>query len=230
MRCRLRVAPPEEQHLRMLGHVAIKVGGRHHLPHRLAAPHVLGPPVLALPAVQVAHLDGVAAEKGEKPVGAAVTGAEMLGLAVHVRLGEHGFGTVRRAHSLQLGSHQLRRLVPRDAHVAALAPVLRVPFAVRIPIDPLERIADSILRIDALLVGEPDRPHRRPHRRLERLALRLELPGVEVLRVVAHVVVKGPDPRDPAVLHVDERGRTGVAPTDEAGASDDLLIRPPSHL
>ena len=121
--------PQKSRRSACLGDVGVEVGRRHHLAHRLAAPHMFGAPVLAFPAVQVAHLDGVAAQERQEPVGAAVAGAQVLGLAVHVGLGEHRFGPVRRADPLQLGGHQLGRLVPGDAHVLARAAVLGVAAA-----------------------------------------------------------------------------------------------------
>ena len=192
MRRRLRVAAPEEQQLRVLGDVGIEVGGRHHLAHRLAAPDVLGAPVLAFPAVQVAHLDGVAAQQRQQPVGAAVAGAEVLALAVHVGLGEHRLGAVGRADPLQLGGHQLGGLVPGDAHVLARAAVLGVAAAraggawgaVRVPVDALERVAHPVLGVDPLLVGLADGADDAAHGGLEGLAPGLHLPDVEVLLVV----------------------------------------------
>ena len=238
VRSGLRVAAPEQQQLAVLGDVGVEVGGRHHLPHRLAAPHVLGAPVLAFPAVQVAHLDGVAAQQREQAVGAAVAGAEVLGLAVHVGLGEHGLGPVGLLHAPQLGRHQLGGLVPGDAHVLARAPVLGVAPAgadgprrpSRVPVHALERIAHPVLGVDPLLVGLADGAQRGAQGRIERLSLRLHLPGVEVLLVVLRLVVEGPDPRDPAVLDVHEGGGTGISRSDEARAPDDLLVRSDVHV
>ena len=77
MGCRLRVAAPEEEEISVLGDVGIEVGRRHHLAHGLAAPDMLGAPVLPFPAVEIPHLDGIAAQEGEEAVRAAVAGAEV---------------------------------------------------------------------------------------------------------------------------------------------------------
>jgi hypothetical protein len=67
-----------------------------------------------------------------------------LALTMPVALHQDGQRPVGVADALDLVGHQLRRLVPRNAHVLALAPVLRVPLAFGIPVDPPEGVLDPV--------------------------------------------------------------------------------------
>ena len=199
---RLGVAAPDDDHVAVLADVLHDVVGRAHHPDEALAPDVLGPPVPALPAVRVADLLGEAAHLVEEQRGAAVRGVDHLALAVAVGLHEDGQGAVLLVDPADLGGDQVGRLVPADAHELALAAVLRVPLAVGVPVDPLERVLDPVGRVGPLLVGEAPRRRDGLHQRLERLAVLLDLPGVEGLGVVLRVPVQRPDPDDLAVLDV----------------------------
>ena len=60
---------------------------------------------------------------------AAVAGAEVLALAVHVGLRKHRFGPIGRAYPLELRGHDLGSLIPTDALVLARTAVLGVAAA-----------------------------------------------------------------------------------------------------
>ena len=196
------VAPPEQQEVTVPGDVRIDVGGVRHQSERLAAPEVLGPPVPALPAVRVAHLQRAAAQELQELDLAAVRPVHHLGLAVSVGLGEHGRRSVGVDDPLQLTDDDVQRLVPGDPDVAALAAVLRVALSVGVPVDPLQRIRDPVRRVDALLVAQAERIDGRLERDLEGLAAGLDLPGAELLRPVLPVIGQRTDADDPVALHV----------------------------
>jgi len=154
----------------------------------------------------------------------------MLGLAVHVGLGEHRLRAVGGADTSELRSHQLGGLVPRDPYVLALAPVLGIAATgaggagstVGIPVNALQGVTHAVSGVNAPFVGKAYGAQGWTQRRFERLALSLQFPRVEVLGVVAHVVVKGADAGDAAFFDIDEGGRTGIPVADQAGAPDDL--------
>ena len=96
------------------------------------------------------------------------------------------------------------RLVPADAHVLALAPVLRVPLPLGIPVHPLQRVLDAVRRVDPLLVGDLIGRQAGPLSGVLYL-----MPSLfssywpELFFGVPLGVVMRPDANDLAVLHVD---------------------------
>ena len=189
--------------------------GRHHALEPMA-PHVLGAPVPALPAVGLADLEGEAAHLVEQAGAVAVWRVDGLALAVAVALDQDRRRAVLLVDPGDLLGDDVRRLVPGDADVLALAAVLRVPLAVGIPVDALERVLDAVGGVGALLVGGHVRRGARPHARFQRLAVALELPGAEACAVVLPVEVERPDAHDLAVLDVDH---------DLAGAAEETALR-----
>jgi hypothetical protein len=131
-------------------------------------------------------------------------------LAMAVALHQDSQGTVCLADAFDLVGYQLGRFVPGYAHVFAFPPVPGVPFTLRVPVDPPERIFDSIRRVGSLLVSKAPGRRRRLVQRLEGLAVLLDLPGVEFLRVVLPVPVERPDPDDFTAFDVDAAGNGAV--------------------
>ena len=131
----LLVAAPEEQQLAVLGHVVEQVALLA-LADRLAAPEVLAAPPPAFPAVGLTDLEGVAAPQRQQLAAGAVAGLHHLVLAVLVALVEKGRRAVLLFDAVHLADDGVERLVPGDAHVLALAAVLRVALAVRDPSRP----------------------------------------------------------------------------------------------
>ena len=218
----LRVAAPEEQKVGVLGDVRVEVGLRRHLADGLAAPDVLRAPEPALPRVHVAHLQGVAAHEREQPVRAAVARGDVLALAVHIGLAEHGLGAVGRLHAQELLCDDLRRLVPADADVFRLAAVFRMALAVRIPVHALQGVFHAVGRVHARLVAEAERRDRHAVGRLKCFAAGLYFPRVAVrLRVFLVVEIRA-DPRDPPVGGVHLTGRAALRP--HKGERDDVLL------
>ena len=189
--------------------------GRHHALEPLP-PHVLGAPVPALPAVGLADLQGEAAHLVEQAGAVAVRRMDGLAFAVAVALDEDRRWAVLLVDAGDLAGDDVRRLVPRDAHVLALAAVLRVPLAVGVPVHAFERVLDAVGGVRALLVGGHIGSRARPHARLQDLAVALDLPGTEALAVVLPVEIEGPDAHDLAVLDVDH---------DLAGATQEAALR-----
>ena len=163
----LGVAAPDQHHVAVLGDVLHHVvGGGHHADEALA-PHVLGAPVPAFPAVRVPDLLGEAAHLVEEQGGAAVGSVDHLALAVAVALHQDGQRSVFLVHALDLGGDEVGRLVPGDPHELALAPVLGVALAVGIPVHPLEGVLDPVGRVGPLLVGQAPGSRDRLPERLE---------------------------------------------------------------
>ena len=201
----LLVAAPEQQQLAVLGHVVEQVALLA-LAYRFAAPEVLAAPPPAFPAVGLADLQGVAAPQRQQLAAGAVAGLHHLVLAVLVALIEKGGRAVLLLDAVHLADDGVQRLVPGDAHVLALAPVLRVALAVGVPVDPLHGIADAGRRVDPLLVGDGVRRDEGLHAGLEGAAPHFHLPRVHVLLgVVLPVVVHRTDAHDLAVLDVHHR-------------------------
>ena len=214
----LRVAPPEQEHVAVLGDVGVEVGGGH-LTHRLAPPHVLGPPVPPLPGVHVAHLEGVPPHEGQQPVGTAVAGGHPLALAVHVALAQHRLRTVGLLHPLELIGTDLGGLVPGDAHILALAPVLGVSLPLGVPVHPLEGVLHPVGGVHPALVPQPQGGDGHPVRGGEGLAPGLDLPGIAVDVGIRLVVGIGSDAGDTVLVGVHQAGppalRTHQAVTDQ---------------
>src|SRR6187455_1248186 len=51
-------------------------------------------------------------------------------------------------HALELVGNDIERLLPTDAFVSGLAAILRIPFTIRIEVNPFHRIEQSIFRVD----------------------------------------------------------------------------------
>ncbi len=123
---RFLVATPLEHHTAVLGDVLDEVGGRGHHALEALTPDVLGAPVPAFPAVRVADLLGEAAHHVEQAGLMTVGGVDSLVLAVSVTLGEDGERAVLLVDPGDLRGDDVDRFVPGEAHVLALATVLRV--------------------------------------------------------------------------------------------------------
>ncbi len=187
----LGVASPEEDAVAVLGHIPHDVGHRDHLPQVLATPDVLGSPVPAFPAVGVARLQGVAAEQAQQAPVTAVGGVHRLGLRMPVGLRQDGLHAVLLIDTLDLSDHDVEGFIPGDALVLADAAILgvaptrarRARGAVRVPVDPLERIEHPVRRVDPVLVAQGEGRDQGVHGGRELLPSRLQLPGLD-LRVL----------------------------------------------
>jgi len=115
------------------------------------------PQTCLAPQYQPSQLSGV-----RKLVGAAAGELEELELdavgcvhdlrfCVPVALGEDGVGAVLLLDAGDLARDELRRLFPGDPLELAQTSVLGVTFAVRVPVDPLERVLDAVRRVDRFL-------------------------------------------------------------------------------
>ncbi len=200
------------------------VVGSHHADVALT-PHVLRAPVPAFPAVGVADLLREAAHLVEQQRGAAVRRMHHLALTMAVLLNEDGQRTVRVADACNLVGDDLRSLLPGDAHELALAAILRVALALRIPVDPLQRELDPVRRIGALFVGQTPGSRDRLEERLERLAVLLHLPWVRKLLGVLLIPMERPDPDDLAVPDIDVAGTCSEDATAQSKGLQDRLIR-----
>ena len=218
----LEVAAPVQHRVAVLADVLVQVLLVHLHADRVHAPHVLGPPVPALPAVGLARLQRVAAAQVQHHGLAAVRGVDHLGLAVPVGLAQDGQGAVLVVDALDLGGNEGGGLVPRDALVLGHAAVARVALPLRVPVHALHRVQHAVLRIDALLVAQGQRREQRLVAGLEHLAARLDAPGPALLHARDVVVVQRADAQHLAVLHVDAC-RVGAAR--ERGPRDAAIDR-----
>ena len=127
---RLRIVAGEDHHLGMLEHIVpdrILIGLAQGI---IEAPDVLGAPVIAFPAVGVAHLLGppspakVFADHVEEIVPPEVQGLQISALAVTVGLHQNGLHrAVFLANALELIDDDVERLIPTDPRIAAAAPL-----------------------------------------------------------------------------------------------------------
>ncbi len=231
----LGVAAPHHHHVAVLDDVVHDVVGRVHHADQPFAPDVPGAPVPAFPAVRVAHLLGETAHLVEEQGGAAVRGMDELAFPVAVALYQDGEGAVLLVDAPDLAGDEVGGFVPGDAHVLALAPVLRIASpgaggigsALRVPVHALERVLHPVGRVGTLLVRQAPRRRRRLEERLQGLAVLLDLPGFELGGVVLGVPVQRPDADDAAVLDVHRTGHCTVDTPAQTERLEDRLLRPP---
>ncbi len=126
-----------------------------------------------------------------------------LGLAVTVTVGEDAARPVLLVDPPDLVGDDVGRLVPTDAHVLALAPILRIPFPLGIPVHSLEGIFDPVRRVDPLLIGKLIRRYQPFERRCVDLAVLAHTPRPDLFFGVSLLVVLWSDAKDLAVLHID---------------------------
>ena len=205
----LGVASPEQDGVGVFGDVFEQVVLMGVLAQGLVSPGVLGTPVPALPAVGLAGLHGQAARHVEEVRHGTVGPVNGARLAVAVALAEDGVASVGLVDAHDLGGDDVGRLIPADALEFRFAAVLRVALAVRIPVDALEREGDAVGGIRTGLVDEGERGVQRLHARLERMALRVDGPVVQILFGVVLVVMHGAHTNDLSVLGVDS-GEVGA--------------------
>ena len=194
-----RIAAPEQEQIGVFRNIRVQVRLRRHLAHGLTAPDVFCAPEPPLPGVHIPHLQRIAPHEGEEPVGAAVAGGDVLPLAVHVRLAEHRLRPVFLLLPLQLVRHDLGGLVPGDADIFALAPVLGIAFPMGVPVHPLQRVEDAVFGIDPGPVTQAERRDGHALRRAERPPAGADLPGIAVLKCVPLIVIRT-DAHHPVVL------------------------------
>ena len=173
------IARPEDDHLGFLEAVLDPaVACRHADAHRIAE-MVHRAPVPALPAVRVGGDAGEADQIGE-----AHERAEVIADVSPLVVGRHGkgdrAGAVDALLPVDLLGDDVERLVPADAHVAGLAPVLRIALAVGIEVHPLHGVKDALVRIDDGFHGQRVRRHEPAARRAEFAAARFDRPGRRV--------------------------------------------------
>src|SRR5208337_5621535 len=105
---------------------------------------VHGAPVPALPAVRVGGDPGEADQIGE-----AHERAQVVAYVSPLVVRRHGkgdrTGAVDALLPVDLLGDDVQGLVPTDAHIAGLAPVLRIPFAVGIEVDPLHGVKNALV-------------------------------------------------------------------------------------
>ena len=189
----LGVAAPEKKTVGILGHVGDEVGGGSHFANGLAAPNVLSTPIPAFPGVHVAHLQGVAAQKGEHTVGAAVAGGDVLAFAVHIAFAENGLGAIGALHAQQLVCANLGSLVPGNADIAALAAVLGIALTLGVPVNALEGILNAVGGVNAGLVAKTEMGGGDALGRRKGRASCFHSPGVAVGFCIFGVIVVGTD-------------------------------------
>ena len=134
----LLVAAPEQQQFTVLGNVIEQVALLA-LAYGFAAPEVLAAPPPAFPAVGLPDLERIAAPQREQLAAGAVAGLHHLVLTVLVALVEKRGWSVLLLDPVHLAGDGVECLVPGDAHVLALAAVLRIALAVGVPVHPLHR-------------------------------------------------------------------------------------------
>ena len=224
-----RVAPHEQHGVAVLAGVHQQIRLERLLAHRVHAPHVLGAPVPAFPAVGLAGLQGEAAQQVQKMRVAAVAGMHDLRLPMAVALQEHRRGPVFVDAPPDLVGADLRGLVPADALVSADPARFGMALPVGVPVDALERVRHAVLGVHALLVADRQGRQRGLEAARERVAAHGELPGIDLVLGVLVVQAQRPDARDAPVLHV-HRGRvaSGAEPA-PAGRLVDGLVRCRAH-
>ena len=178
------------------------------------APEVLRAPIPPLDRVGGAGLACVAAQEVHHGRVHAATRVQVLGLAVPVFAhAQHGVRAILVDQALELGLHDIKRLVPADLDELGLAAVFRVDLlrvATGFPVDAFQRLAHTIFGVHALLVRKCHVVGRRLHLRTQLLAVDVELPhGIgQFLGCVFLVDVQRTNAHDLSVLGVDCRWLT----------------------
>ena len=204
-RRRLHVAAPEQQHVGVLGNVEQQIS-HIELAERILSPHVLGTPVPAFPRVGLTRLIGpIVAEQIHKTRIAAMGSMDNLRLSVTVALHEDRRQPVGVDYAPDFARDEIGRLIPGDPHELALASIFRMAIAVRIPVDALVRIENSVLRIDSVFVRIGIRRKQRLHRRMKLAPPRLDRPRLQVLGRIFLVVTHRTHAHDAVVFDIDLR-------------------------
>ncbi len=173
------IAGPEDDHLGFLEAILDPAVARRHADAHRIAEVVHGAPVPALPAVRVGGDPGEADQVGETHQRAQVI-ADVAPLVVRRHREGDGTRPVDALLPVDLLGDDVQRLVPADAHVAGLAPVLGIALAVGIEIHPLHRMKDALVRIDQRLHRQGVRRHQGAAGRAELAAAGLDHPGGRV--------------------------------------------------
>ena len=185
------------------------------------APVMHRAPVPAFPAVGVVMDLGVADRVAKAEQGGKIIADVAPGVMRAVRHRHHA-RTVGALEPLDLACDKVERLLPGDAHIAGLAAVADVALAVRIEVDALHRMQQTVGRVDDRFGVLPVRRERRLARRRELEAARLDRPW---RRVIVGEIDRG-HADDLAVLDVDEHrpavGHVAIAHAAVAHAGADL--------
>ena len=202
-----RIGRPEHHHLAVLqqildGAVSFTLADAHRV-----APVVRGAPVPAFPAVRI-MMDGRVTDGIAEAVQSAEVIADMApGMMRAVRDG-HGARAMIVLHAFDLAGDQVERLRPRDADIFRLATVLRIALAVRVEVDALHRVEQTVGRIDRRPAGLPVRGERGLARRREIHSMRMNRPRLRIgfvevdRRRADNLAVLDGDEERPAVRHV----------------------------
>ena len=175
------VAPAEDKHIGVLGDIEQEIA-HVELTERILTPHVLGTPIPTLPAVGLARLvRPIVAEDVHEARSAAVGGVHDFGFPVAVALNEDGGQAVFVDNAVYFSGDEIGRLVPGNTDELALAAVLGVALAPRIPIGALVRMEDPVLRVHALFIGVRIRRKKRFHRGMKLAAAGLDGPRLQIL-------------------------------------------------
>ena len=126
-----------------------------------------------------------------------------LSLPMTVAVTQNAQRPVFLVNSLDLVGDERRRLIPGDADILALAPVLRIALALGVPVHALERVQDAVGRIDALLVGDLIGRKQTFQGRAVLHAVFVKFVLPQFFFGVPLRVMMGTDPDDLSILHVD---------------------------
>ena len=200
------VAGPHDQAVAVFADVLEQVLNMTLLANGLHAPHVLCTPGPAFPGVGLACLQGVAAQKVEQFLLAAMGSVQNLGLAMAVALQKQRFHAVSLFNAHDFFCANVSSFVPGNTDVLGFATGFGMTIAIGIPVNALQRERNAVLRVNALLVAVLQRAGAGMRLGLKHGAVaRGDLPGAHVFDVVLFTVVHGANAQDLSILHINCR-------------------------
>src|SRR5512139_1345792 len=127
--------------------------------------------------------------------------------------------------SFDFVGNDVRCLVPGDSDKFTPAPVLRIAFAVWIPVDSLQGILDPVRRIDSLLISQAEWGGYRFHQRSQSLPILCHLPRVKLFGVIFRVIVQRPDSDNLSVFYIHGAGSSAKHPPAQTKCFENRFLR-----
>ena len=220
----LRVATPEQNGIGIFGDILEQVVLMSVLAQRLLAPSVLCTPVPTFPRVRLASLHGKTTGHIQQVCHAAMGAMQRASLAMAIGLSENGVAAVGLINAHDLGSNDVGGFVPADALELALATVLGMTLALRIPVHTLQRERNAVRRIRTRLVQIREGRIQGLHQRLKRVAFSLNRPVVQIFFGVVIIEMHRAHTNDPAVHCVNGGDVCTVAERAQRHVLHDCLI------
>ncbi len=151
-RCCFRVTTPEQDHFSIFGSIFNNIACRKHGTLNTLAPYMFRTPVPAFPGVRVTNLLRETAHLVKERSGMPVRGMYCHTFTMTVALDQYTVRSVLLVNPSDLCCKDIGCLIPGDPYVFTFTPVLRISFAIRVPVNPFHGELDPVWGINTLFV------------------------------------------------------------------------------